>query len=197
MDYTHTKHSAFFDFLLPPKKLRYDNTKKQGIAKGLKVSFCNALAEQFFIREEYLYDTDYCHLSKQQARAAQQACDHSKTGKTLKYGGYYCRPLPEPRSTRLFPLLFHVLHGFGGSVTLEETGMLQALREADVELIDRGLAPPGRTKRVCQKRSFGFLLYELQCHYDRWRTDQYRWKQKPSRLSDPRPRACYHSCRNE
>ncbi len=76
---------------------------------------------------------------KQQAREALANTIIKKLEKR-NMEGYYCPTAADAVQQALSFIPSKSSVSFGGSVTLEETGMLQALREADVELIDRGLA---------------------------------------------------------
>lgn len=76
---------------------------------------------------------------KQQAREA-LANTIIKNLEKRNMEGYYCPTAADAVQQALSFLPARSSVSFGGSVTLEETGMLQALREADINLIDRGLA---------------------------------------------------------
>lgn len=76
---------------------------------------------------------------KQQARAALANTIIQKLAKR-NMEGYYCPTASEAVQQTLSFIPAKSSVSFGGSVTLEESGMLQALREADITLIDRGLA---------------------------------------------------------
>lgn len=88
---------------------------------------------------------------KQQARAALANTIIQKLEKR-NMEGYYCPTASEAVQQALSFIPAKSSVSFGGSVTLEESGMLQALREADITLIDRRLArTPQERKEVYLK----------------------------------------------
>ena len=102
---------------------------------------------------------------KQQARAALANTIIQKLAKR-NMEGYYCPTASEAVQQALSFIPAKSSVSFGGSVTLEESGMLQALREADITLIDRGLArtPQERKEVYLKSAASDFFFMSSNCH---------------------------------
>lgn len=101
--------------------------------------------------------------------------------------GYYCPTVEDAEKLAFSFLKDGQTVSFGGSMTLEETGMLTALRhDPSIHLIDRSTAKtPDETKKNVSRRSFQRrIFYEYQCNHNRWRACQHRWNRKPCCRTD-------------
>ena len=68
--------------------------------------------------------------------------------------GYYCATSKEAVEQIMAMIPAHSTVAWGGSATLNETGMLSALKSADLEIIDRDSAPDPAEKKARERRSF-------------------------------------------
>jgi hypothetical protein len=73
--------------------------------------------------------------------------------------GYYCPNSKAAVEKALSFLSKGVSVSFGGSVTLEESGMLAALRQGEFELIDRTLAKTPEERKESYRRAFSADFY--------------------------------------
>lgn len=105
--------------------------------------------------------------------------------------GYYCATVEDAEKMAFSFLTPGCTVSFGGSMTLEDTGMLTALRhDPGITLLDRAEAKtPEETKKNLSRCSFfRFLFYEHQCDHQRRRTRQYRRHRQPCVSLNLRPR---------
>ena len=68
--------------------------------------------------------------------------------------GYYCSSSQEAVEKIMAMIPAHSSVAWGGSATLNETGMLNALKAADLEIIDRDSAPTPEEKKARERKSF-------------------------------------------
>ena len=89
--------------------------------------------------------------------------------------GYFCETCEDAVKKALELMPEGSVVSWGGSMSISECGLMDALKEHNYTLIDLRLCRNGTGKEgnLCQNRYGGLLSYEYQCHCHGRRTGQH------------------------
>lgn len=79
--------------------------------------------------------------------------------KKRNMAGYYCETIDEAKSLVLSLIKEDSTVSFGGSMTLKETGIMDALREGSYDLLDRSTAKTPEEVKAIYRQSYGADTY--------------------------------------